>query len=165
MLQQRKPTALVFSRQKLPVLDPDRYPIAEGVPRGAYVLADSEGGPPEITLVGTGSEVHLALSAQERLASQGVRSRVVSMPCWELFDSQSLEYRQSVLPATTPKLAIEAGVSLAWCKYVGETGDVIGLDRFGASAPGAVVMEKLGFNVENVVNRSLALLKGQQAVP
>jgi transketolase len=164
-LLQRKPTALVFSRQKLPVLDPDRYPIAEGVPRGAYVIADSEGGPPEITLVGTGSEVHLALSAQERLASQGVRSRVVSMPCWELFDSQSLEYRESILPATTPKLAIEAGVSLAWCKYVGETGDVIGLDRFGASAPGAVVMEKLGFNVENVVNRSLALLKGQQAVP
>ena len=164
-LQQRKPTALVFSRQKLPVLDPDRYPIAEGVSRGAYVIADSEGGPPEITLVGTGSEVHLALSAQERLASQGVRSRVVSMPCWELFDSQSLEYRQSVLPATTPKLAIEAGVSLAWCKYVGESGDVIGLDRFGASAPGAVVMERLGFNVENVVNRSLALLKGQQAVP
>lgn len=157
-LQQRKPVALVFSRQKLPVLDPERYPTATGVPRGAYVLADADAEAPQIILIGTGSEVHLALAARERLVQQGIRARVVSMPSWELFDAQPVEYRQQVLPKNVPKLAIEAGVSLAWCKYVGEDGDVIGLDRFGASAPGEVVMDKLGFNADNVVARARALL-------
>ncbi len=157
-LQQRKPVALVFSRQKLPVLNPDRYPSAAGVPQGAYVLADSEDRPSEVILIGTGSEVHLALAAREQLAQQGISARVVSMPCWELFDMQPADYRLRVLPKNVPKLAIEAGVSLAWCKYVGEDGDVIGLDRFGASAPGEIVMDKLGFNVDNVVARARALL-------
>jgi transketolase len=159
-LQQRKPVALVFSRQSLPVLDPDRYPIAAGVPCGAYTLVDAEGGRPQVILIGTGSEVHLALAARERLAQQGIRARAVSMPSWELFDARPDEYRRQVLPRDVPKLAIEAGVSLAWCKYVGDDGDVIGLDRFGASAPGAVVMDKLGFNVDHVVSRARALLGG-----
>ncbi|HEU5400515.1 MAG TPA: transketolase [Terriglobales bacterium] len=157
-LQERKPVALVFSRQKLPVLDPEKYPVAKEVGRGAYILLDSEAQPPQIILIGTGSEVHLALAARERLGQENVRARVVSMPSWELFDSQPAEYRSRVLPKDVPKLAIEAGVSLAWCKYVGETGSVIGLDRFGASAPGEVVMEKLGFNVDNVVSHARALL-------
>lgn len=150
--------ALVFSRQKLPVLDPHRFPIATGVPHGAYVLADSEGQPPQIILVATGSEVHLALAAQKQLTEDSVAARVVSMPSWELFDAQPVAYRQSVLPKTVPKLAIEAGVSLAWCRYIGETGDVIGLDRFGASAPGNIVMDKLGFNVENVITHARKLV-------
>ncbi len=157
-LQQHKPVALVFSRQKLPVLDPERYPIIDGVPHGAYVLVDSKTQPPQIILIGTGSEVHLALAARERLAQESIHARVVSMPSWELFDVQPAEYRNQVLPKEVPKLAIEAGVSLAWCKYVGENGGVIGLDRFGASAPGEVVMDKLGFNVDNVVTRVRALL-------
>ncbi len=152
------PVALVLSRQKLPILNPERCPITEGVPRGAYVLADSELQPAQIALIATGSEVHLALAAQQQLLQQGIGARLVSMPSWELFDSQSVEYRRQVLPSNVRKLAIEAGVSLAWCKYVGEGGDVIGLDRFGASAPGEVVMERLGFNVENVVNRVRSLL-------
>ena len=157
-LQQRKPVALIFSRQKLPVLDPQKYPIANGVGHGAYILVDSEAQPPQIILIGTGSEVHLAMAARERLAQDSIHARVVSMPSWELFDVQPAEYRNQVLPKDVPKLAIEAGVSLAWCKYVGENGGVIGLDRFGASAPGEVVMDKLGFNVDNVVTRVRALL-------
>lgn len=157
-MQCRKPVALVFSRQKLPVLDPDRYPIGSGVERGAYVLVDGEGQRPQIILIGSGSEVHLALAAREELARQDISARVVSMPSWELFDLQTAEYRQRVLPEDVPKLALETGVSLAWCRYVGKDGGVIGLDRFGASAPGAVVMDKLGFNVEHVVTRALALV-------
>ncbi|HEU5412785.1 MAG TPA: transketolase [Candidatus Angelobacter sp.] len=162
-LQQHKPVALVFSRQKLHVLDPEKYPIANGVEHGAYVLVDSEAQPPQIVLIGTGSEVHLALDARERLAKESIHVRVVSMLSWELFDAQPAEYRNQVLPKDVPKLAIEAGVSLAWCRYVGENGGVIGLDRFGASAPGEVVMKKLGFNVDNVVTRARALLAGEHA--
>ena len=154
----RKPVALVFFRQKLPVLDPDRYPISNGVERGAYILVDGEDQRPQIILIGSGSEVHLALAAREELARRDISARVVSMPSWELFDGQPAEYRQSVLPEDVPKLALEAGVSLAWCRYVGKNGGVIGLDRFGASAPGTVVMDKLGFNVEHVVTRALTLL-------
>ncbi len=157
-LQRRKPVALVFSRQKLPVLGPDRFAMADGVPRGAYVLADCEAQPPQIILIGTGSEVHVALAARERLGEEGVGARVVSMPSWELFDAQPTDYRSRVLPKDIPKLAVEAGVSLAWCRYVGENGDVIGLDRFGASAPGEVVMDQLGFNVDHVIARARALL-------
>lgn len=121
------------------------------MPHGAYVLADSEGQPPQIILLATGSEVHPALAAQKELVEESVAARVVSMPSWELFDAQPVEYRHSVLPKNVPKLAIEAGVSLAWRRYVGEAGDVIGLDRFGTSAPGNIVMDKLGFNIENVI--------------
>jgi transketolase len=143
----------------LPVLDAQRYPIRQGVAKGAYVLAEADGGKPQVVLIATGSELQLALAAREELAKQKVAARVVSMPCWELFDEQTPEYRKQVLPAGVPKLAIEAGTTLGWCKYVGEDGDVVGIDRFGASAPGNVALEKLGFNVPNVVEHALKLVK------
>lgn len=158
-VQRRGPVALALTRQKLPVLDPKRFPIAEGVGRGAYVLKDAADQNPAIILIATGSEVSLALAASDQLAKRNVDARVVSMPSWELFGEQPPEYRQQVLPPHVPKLAIEAGVTLAWCKYTGEHGDVIGLDHFGASAPGNIVMEKFGFNVQNVVEHALALLQ------
>jgi transketolase len=157
-LQRQRPMAMALTRQKIPVLDAKRYPIREGVDKGAYVLAEADGGKPQIVLIATGSEVQLALAAREELAKQKIATRVVSMPCWELFDEQPAEYRKQVLPAGVPKLAIEAGATLGWCKYVGENGGVIGLDRFGASAPGNVVMDKLGFNVPNVVEHALKLV-------
>ncbi|MFQ5795440.1 MAG: transketolase [Candidatus Bipolaricaulia bacterium] len=160
-IERRGPVTLTLTRQKLPVLDPERHSISEGVPRGAYILTESDGGPsqpPQIILIATGSEVHLALAASEELTAQGVRVRVVSMPSWELFDEQPLEYRNQVLPPDLPKLALEAGITQGWNEYVGETGDVIGLNRFGASAPGDVVYEKLGFHIEHVVERALALV-------
>jgi len=142
--------ALIFTRQNVPVLDPEKYPIKEGV--------DSEG-KPDLIIIATGSEVHLALKGKEELEKEGIKVRVVSMPSWELFEEQTEEYKNSVLIPDIPKLAIEAGVTTGWQKYVGANGDIIGIDRFGESAPGNVVMEKFGFNVENVVNRAKLLLK------
>ncbi len=153
------PVALILTRQKLPILDLERHPTVEGVARGAYVLAEAGSGRPDIILVATGSEVHLALASRNELEAKGAGARVVSMPSWELFDEQSAEYRDKVLLPDVPKLAIEAGVPLGWRTYVGEKGDVIGLNRFGASAPGNVVYERLGFSVKNVVERALALLR------
>jgi transketolase len=153
------PVALVLTRQALPVLDPKQFPVSNGVAKGAYVLVDGLDPDPDLILVATGSEVHLALQAARALAQSGIEVRVVSMPSWELFAKQPDEYRDTVLPLNTPKLAIEAGATLGWYKWVGRTGDVIGLDHFGASAPGEVVMEKMGFNVDNVVHRALRLLK------
>ncbi|HEY6939472.1 MAG TPA: transketolase [Terriglobales bacterium] len=160
-IQRQRPMAMALTRQKIPVLDAKRYPIREGVPKGAYVLAEAEGGKPQIVLIATGSEVQLALAAREELAKQKIAARVVSMPCWELFDEQPADYRKQVLPAGVPKLAIEAGATLGWCRYVGENGDVLGIDRFGASAPGNVAMDKLGFNVPNVVEHALRLVSGR----
>jgi transketolase len=159
-IQRQRPMAMALTRQKIRVLDAQRYPIREGVAKGAYVLVEAEGGKPQILLIATGSEVQLALAAREELAKQKIAARVVSMPCWELFDEQPAEYRKRVLPAGVPKLAIEAGATLGWCRYVGENGDVVGIDRFGASAPGNVAMDKLGFNVPNVVEHALRLLDG-----
>lgn len=156
-LEGRRPVALALTRQKVPVLE--KYAISAGVPRGAYVLADAEGGPPDLVLIATGSEVSLAMKAREQLVAQNVRMRVVSMPSWELFDEQPQEYRRKIFPPEVPKLAVEAGVTRGWGEYVGDTGDVIGLNRFGASAPGDVVMEKLGFNVEHIARRAVALLR------
>ena len=161
-IQRQRPMAMALTRQKIPVLDAKRYPIREGVAKGAYVLAEAEGGKPQIVLIATGSEVQLALAAREELAKQKIAARVVSMPCWELFDEQPADYRRQVLPAGVPKLAIEAGATLGWCRYVGENGDAVGIDRFGASAPGNVVMDKLGFNVPNVVEHARRLLKGER---
>ncbi len=158
-VERRRPVALVLTRQKLPVLDPARHPIAAGVPRGGYILEEADGGRPDIVLVASGSEVHLVLAARAKLEAAGVRARVASMPSFELFDEQPPGYRREVLPPEAPRLAVEAGVPRGWCEYVGDGGAVIGLDRFGASAPGAVVMEQLGFNVEHVVTRALALLR------
>jgi len=153
------PVALILTRQKLPILDRTKYPPASGLARGAYVLADPPGGRPEIILIATGSEVHPALEAQERLLNQGIAARIVSMPSWELFDREPQEYRDQVLPPKmTARLAVEAGISQGWHRYVGSAGDVISIERFGASAPYGILMEKFGFTVENVVSRALALL-------
>jgi transketolase len=155
-----RPVALVLTRQSVPTLDRGKYGSPEGLRRGAYVLADTPGGRPDMILIGTGSEVSLIVEAQKRLAAQKVSARIVSMPSWELFESQPQEYRESVLPpAVRARLAIEAGSPQGWCKYVGDRGDVIGVEHFGTSAPGPIVMQEYGFTVENVVKRALALLK------
>jgi len=157
ILRRNGPTALALTRQKVPVIDRNKFAKADGLRRGAYVLADAE--TPLLILIATGSEVSLALEAREKLEADGVPTRVVSMPCWELFDEQSEEYRDEVLPpAITARLAIEAGVRQGWDRYVGSTGDVVCLDRFGASAPGEVAMRELGFNVDNVLKHARALL-------
>ena len=155
------PVALVLTRQNLPILDLQTYPqLPLGVRSGGYVLAHAIGNmPADITLIATGSEVQLALATREKLETQGVRVRVVSLPCWNLFDKQPVEYREAVLPPGVPMLAIEAGVSLGWRPYVGPGIATIGVDRFGASAPGEIVMREYGFSVENVVERALTVIK------
>jgi transketolase len=159
ILHREGPVGLVLSRQKLPVLDRGKLASARGLSQGAYVLAEPGAGAPRIILIATGSEVSLALEARERLESEGTPTRVVSMPSWELFDRQPREYRDAVLPPSVEaRLAIEAGVSLGWKKYVGDAGDSVSLDRFGASAPGETVLKELGFNVDNVVRRARSLL-------
>lgn len=153
------PVGLVLSRQKLEVIDRERYASADGLARGAYVLAEESEDEPELILIATGSEVGLALEAREKLEAEGIATRVVSMPSWELFDRQPDAYRREVLPPTVgARLAIEAGASLGWKRYVGDRGDSVSLDRYGASAPGEEVLEELGFSVENVVKRAKALL-------
>jgi transketolase len=149
------PVALALTRQALPVLDKGSHPIAEGVSKGAYVLAEAEGGNPDLVLLASGSEVSLALEAKAMLAGKDVKVRVVSMPSWELFDAQPEAYRQAVLPPGLPKLAVEAGCTRGWRDYADE---VIGIDHFGASAPGKEVMARFGFTADNVAARALALI-------
>jgi len=159
LLSRKKPAVLVLTRQNVPVLDPGRYPSARGVEKGAYVLADSDG-TPQVILLASGSEVHLALAARDRLSAQGIGTRVVSMPSWELFEAQPREYRDQVLPPECRiRLAVEASSSLGWHRWVGDRGGVICMDRFGASAPGGVLMEKFGFRVDNVLEKVKALLE------
>ena len=154
------PVGLVLSRQKLPVLDRGRYAAARGLAKGAYILAEAEGGAPRLILIGTGSEIGLAVEAREKLQSEGIPTRVISMPCWEFFDRQPREYRDSVLPPSVhARLAIEAGASLGWKRYVGDAGDSVSIDRYGASAPGETVMRQLGFSVENILSKAKALLR------
>ncbi|MBD1918137.1 MULTISPECIES: transketolase [Cyanophyceae] len=151
----KTPTLMAFSRQNLPNLPGASI---EGVAKGAYTVDDCDG-TPDLILIGTGSEVSLCVNAAQELRAAGTKVRVVSMPSWELFDIQDAAYQESVLPkAVTKRLAVEAGITMGWCRYVGAEGDVIGVDRFGASAPGDLVMEKFGFTVENVVSRAKALL-------
>jgi transketolase len=153
------PTCLVLTRQNLPVLDRARMEPGGGVARGAYVLADPQQGHPQVILIATGSEVTVAAGAQKLLAERGVAARVVSMPSWDLFERQPQSYRDSVLPPTvTARVAIEAAVPLGWHKYVGPAGEIVGMTRFGASAPGPVPFEKFGFTAENVAARAMALL-------
>jgi transketolase len=157
ILRRSAPTALALTRQKVPVIDRKKFAKADGLRRGAYVLADAE--TPRLILIATGSEVSLAMEAREKLEGEGVPTRVVSMPCWELFDEQSQEYRDEVLPPTiNARLAIEAGVRQGWDRYVGPVGNVVCLDRFGASAPGEVALRELGFNVDNVLQHARGLL-------
>jgi transketolase len=152
--------ALVLSRQNIPILDRGQFATAEGLRRGAYVLADAPQGKPDVVLIGTGSEVSLTVAAREKLAESKIHARIVSMPSWELFDAQPREYRDTVLPPSVrPRLVVEAALPQGWHRYVGDGGDILGVERFGASAPGPVVMEKLGFTVDNVVHRALALLE------
>ncbi|HYX84214.1 MAG TPA: transketolase [Gaiellales bacterium] len=151
------PTALVLTRQALPVLDPDRYPLADAA-RGGYVLETDDD--PEVILIATGSEVHVVLEARSLLAARDVRSRVVSLPSWELFEEQPAEYRTSVIPPEVEaRVSVEAGATLGWERYVGLRGAVIGLDRFGASAPGATALENLGFTAERVAAEAERVLQ------
>jgi len=155
-----RPVALALTRQNVPTLDRTQFAAADGLRRGAYVLADPPDGRPDLVLIGTGSEVSLAVAAREKLSERKIQARVVSMPSWELFDLQPKEYRDSVLPPSIKRrVAVEAALPQGWHRYVGDGGDVIGIERFGASAPGNVVMEKLGFTVNHVVERALALLE------
>ena len=159
LTQGHGPVALVLTRQNLPIFDRAQMAAADGLAQGAYILLDAEGATPDIILIASGSEVALAVEAHTQLTQNGVQARVVSMPSWELFEQQPHAYRETVLPPTVRKrLAIEAGVPQGWRDYVGPEGDIIGLTRFGASAPGPVAMDKLGFNVPNVVARALKLL-------
>lgn len=151
------PVALILSRQKLPVLEPNNSEY--GLADGAYILSDSDG-KPDIILIATGSEVHLALAAQRLLTQQDISARVVNMPSWELFEKTPKEYQDRVLlPDVTVRLAVEAGIPQGWERYVGNSGDIVGITGFGASAPGDTVMQKFGFTPENIVQKAIDLLK------
>lgn len=158
MTRMKGPVALILTRQKLPNIDQTRFASAKNVLKGAYILSDAEG-TPDIILIGSGSELQWAVAAQEELKKDGVKARVVSMPSWELFDQQDNTYKDEVLPPQiTKRLAVEAGVTLGWYKYVGLDGAVVGLDRFGESGPGDEVMKHFGFTAENVLNVARGLL-------
>ncbi len=154
-----RPTILALTRQNVPTLDRAAYAPASGLERGAYVL-NPAGQPADIVLMATGSEVQWIVEAGRRLADQGIRAQLVSMPCWELFEEQTPEYRDSVLPpAVTTRLAVEAGVSMGWHRWVGDRGEVLALDHYGASAPGGQLMKKFGFTAEHVVDEALKLMQ------
>ena len=147
-----QPAILVLSRQPLPTLERHKYASAEGVSRGAYVLADAPGGNPEVILIGSGSEVNLVVQAHEKLVAEGIRARVVSMPSWDIFESQTREYRESVLPpGVKARVAVGQGSTLGWERYVGESGQIIGMKSFGASAPLKDLQRKFGFEPDNVI--------------
>lgn len=154
------PVALVLTRQAVPTLDRKEFASAEGLRRGAYILADAPKSKPDIILIASGSEVSLIVQAQKELQKKNIAVRTVSMPSWELFTAQSQKYRDSVLPPTVPlRLAVEAGVSQGWERYIGEQGAMISVEKFGASAPAATLMEHYGFTTKNVYKQALALLK------
>jgi transketolase len=147
-----QPAALVLTRQAIPVIDRTRYAAADGVSRGAYVLADAADAKPDVLLLATGSEVALCLEAFEKLRAEGTKARVVSMPSWELFDDQPPEYRDTVLPpAVRARVSVEQASTFGWSKYVGDTGHSIGMKSFGASAPLKHLVQKFGFTVGAVV--------------
>jgi transketolase len=158
------PVVLALTRQGIPIIDRSKYASAEGLVKGAYILADTAGKSPDIILIGTGSEVYVVLDACEKLAAEGIVARVVSMPCWDLFERQPQAYKDEVLlPTVTARLAVEAASPFGWDRYVGAKGSVIALNRFGASAPWKVLAEKLGFTSADVVRRAKELL-GRQVV-
>ena len=156
-LERKSPSFFALSRQDLPVIDPAKHDAYAGVSKGAYILEDPAN--PRVVLMATGSELWPVVDAAKLLAAEGIAARVVSFPSWKIFEEQSAAYKASVLPAGVPKLAVEAGATLGWWKYVGTDGDVIGLDRFGASAPGPIVMKEFGFTAENVAARAKKLVK------
>jgi transketolase len=156
-LERKTPAFFALSRQDLPIIDPATHDAYANVSKGAYIVEGAD--QPQVILIGTGSELWTAMAAAKLLTEEGIKTRVVSMPSTKIFDEQSAEYKASLLPAGVPKLAVEAGATLGWWKYVGSTGDVVGLDRFGASSPGAIALKELGFSGENVAARAKALLK------
>ena len=164
MQHDKGPIGLVLTRQKVPVLDRAQLAPASETVRGAYVLTDAvPGAEPELILIATGSEVSLALGAHRQLSGEGVRTRVVSMPSWELFEAQPDDYRESVLPASvTARVSVEAASPFGWERYVGPGGAIIGVNHFGASAPGPEVMTHFGFTVENVVARARTVLESSR---
>jgi transketolase len=154
-----RPATLVLTRQNLPTLDRERFASAAGVARGGYVLADAANGSPEVILIGTGSELSLCVGAHEQLTADGIAARVVSLPCWELFEDQDAAYRESVLPAqVTARVAAEAGVRQGWDAYIGQCGRFVGMSGFGASGPAGELMQHFGLTVENVVAQAKAAL-------
>jgi transketolase len=158
--QKERPVTLVFTRQNLPVLDRKTLAPAEGLRRGGYILAEASGGKPDVILIATGSEVSLVLEARGVLEEKGIKTRVVSMPCWKIFDMQDEEYRRKVLPGEVKaRLAVEAASPVGWERYTGTDGDVIGVTKFGASAPGKTVMKNYGFNVDNVVEHAMTVVE------
>jgi len=153
------PTLLALTRQNVPTLDRVKFAPAAGLEKGAYILADLGEGQPDLILMASGSEVGLIVAAGQQLAAQAVKVRLVSFPSWELFTAQSQEYRESVLPGTIPaRLAVEAGISQGWERWVGDRGDILGINRFGASAPAETVYRELGLTVANVVTLALSLV-------
>ena len=159
-IEHKEPVALVLSRQKLPTIDREIFAPAEELFKGAYVLADLGEGDPELILLASGSEVNLILRAAESLAAEGLNVRVVSFPSWEIFAQQDQAYRDRVLPpAVKNRLAVEAGSSFGWERWTGDRGRIIGIDKFGASAPGDIVMQDYGFSVANVIKQALALIQ------
>ncbi|WP_058187717.1 transketolase [Terracidiphilus gabretensis] len=156
-LERNEPAFMALSRQDLPIIDTAKIDVYGGVSKGAYILEDAAS--PKVILIGTGSEVWFCVDAKKLLEAEGIAARVVSFPSWELFEKQSDEYKSSVLPADVPKFAVEAGSPIAWGKWVGSTGDVLGIDHFGASAPGPIVYEKLGFTGANIAARAKKLIK------
>jgi transketolase len=159
MQLRHKPAVIALTRQPVPTIDRREYAAAAGVARGAYVLADLPGENPELILIATGSDVAVALDAHEQLTEQGIRSRVVSMPSWDIFELQPEEYRESVLPPNIKaRIAIEQGSTLGWDRYVGESGHVIGMHTFGASAPLKELQKKFGFEPSSIVKVATAML-------
>ena len=162
LLKKTGPTVLVFTRQKVPVIDRERCAPADGLQRGGYILWQSSEEEPELILIATGSEVAPALAAAENLAAEKIKVRVVSLPSWEIFDRQPEDYRESVLPsAVTARLSVEAGIKLGWEHYVGLSGDIIGMESYGASAPAEILREEFGFTPENIIRRARRLLAGR----
>jgi transketolase len=159
VIKNQKPAGFALSRQNLPVLDRSKYTSAEGVKNGAYVLSDSQA-KPDVILIATGSEVHLALAAQELLSSKGVHARVVSAPCLEWFAHQTPEYRNSVLPSDVKaRVSIEAGIALGWRELIGDAGVSVSLEHFGASASAGILFKEFGFTPENIANAALHSIK------
>ena len=163
LLNDKGPTALVFSRQDIPILDRSEYAPADGLQRGGYTVWESSDCMPDVILIGTGSELQIALDAGKSLSEKdGIAVRVVSLPCWELFDGQPEDYREKILPSSVKtRVAVEAGIKLGWEHYVGLDGAVIGMDRFGASAPASVLYEKFGITVQGVIESVKILIKKQ----
>ncbi|MBC7797863.1 MAG: transketolase, partial [Pyrinomonadaceae bacterium] len=161
LIRNDAPTALILSRHKVAVIDTNKYASAEGLQKGAYILAEAESGTPQVILIATGSEIGLALEAREILQRENVQTRVVSMPCTELFDEQDESYREQILPKSiTARVAIEAGVSQSWYKYVNaDDGAFVTLDRFGASSPAKKLFQEFGFTPENIAEKAKSIVK------